>query len=298
MKFRKIMVITAIITMGLMSSVGGINVMAANSSLEKLGTLGELVPVYVDDNPIEFGNAVIMDRTTYVAISPIFEKLGYKVEYDNKTMTIKIRKGKDNININLSGNTITGTMEVNGEKEEISGFIDNVYKDNRGMTLIPARSISENLFCDVVWDGSTVWIYSSGYTGEKREAGIKEQAIVTDEAYISTVIKITSDGISSTDYIKLEGETSEILKEFNSELDKFLKTASSGEGYEKDGKVYKNIIFDSGAADWKPLDALQARAAIMDRYLDRLRYEGITNDTETTTIKGNIRQIYDKARRR
>lgn len=257
---------------------------------------GTKVPVFVDNKPIKFGNAMVVEGTTYVPINPVFEQMGYKVNYDAKTMTVKMTKGNSEITVGVSANTIGGVMEVNGEMQNVSGFISNSYRDVNGVTLIPVRSVTENLFCDVVWDGTNVWVYSPAYDGEKKENEIKAVPVVTNEAYFTAVTQILNkqDLNNNVDHLELGNGVAEEIKDFNTMLKLFIRTAQSGDGYEKDKKNYKGILLDTTSPNWQKLDILQAYVVILHKHIERLKWEGLVDNANVLIT--DINEIYMKAR--
>jgi hypothetical protein len=279
------------------SLVGNITVMADNNSTNA-SVEGVKIPVFVDNKPIQFGNAMVVDGTTYVPVAPVFEQMGYKVNYDNKTMTVNMTKGNDSITIGVSANTISGTMEIDGEQKSISAFISNSFRDSTGVVLIPLRSIGDNLFCETVWDGnsSSAWIYSPNYQGEKREDTVKSVAVVDNKAYISAITQILNkqDLSNGVDHLELGEEVDTRLKEFNRTLNTFLQTAQKGESFEKDKKNYKGINVDYLSDEWKQLDKLQAYAVILHKQIDRLNREGLIDNADV--LKVDVNEIYTKAR--
>lgn len=247
------------------------------------------VPVFVDNKPIKFGKAIVQDGTTYVPVNPVFEQMGYKVDYDAKAMTVKMTKGEDKITIGLSENTISGTMMVNGEPVTISGFISNSLKDESGITLIPVRSITESLNCEVVWDSENVWVYSHTFKGEKKKEKNKEEVITEDDLYITTISKILDKQQSncSVDYITLTDSVSKEIREFHSQLKIFLNRLQNTNKVNKD---YKSIDLNYYKDDWKALDKLSASLIVMHRNIDRLNANGLIDNSNQ--LKMAINAIY------
>lgn len=252
------------------------------------------VPVFVDDSPITYGNARVVDGTTYVPVNPVFEKMGFKAKYDAKTMKLEITKGTDSITIDLTANTISGTMTVKGKQKSISAFISNSIKEE-GVALIPVRSIADNLYCETVWDGTNVWIYSQDYQGEKKTEGLKEVNVETIDAYLTAITQILSkqDTSCRVDHLKLSESLDKKVIEFHNALNNFLTLARTG-GYEKNNTNYQSIVTDPNSSDWKKVDTLASSVLILHRNISRLALYNIIDNKDSLNVI--INEIYSKAR--
>ncbi len=97
-------------------------------------------------------NPVIKSGRTLVPIRAIIEALGGTVEWEEKTKAINIRLGSSYIKLQI-GNTLA---YVNGEYKQMDSQNSSVKPEIiNGRTMLPLRFVTENLGCDVQWDGTT-----------------------------------------------------------------------------------------------------------------------------------------------
>lgn len=82
---------------------------------------------------------------TLVPMRAIFEAMGARVEWDNKTSTATGIKGNDTIKLQIGNNTAS----INGKKLSL----DTPAIISKGSTLVPVRFVAESLGADVGWDG-------------------------------------------------------------------------------------------------------------------------------------------------
>lgn len=106
------------------------------------------IRVHVNGHIISFDNKpYISNDSTLVGFRKIFEALGAKVSWDEKTRTVTATK--DDVEIKLTiGDT---TAYVNGEKVELAAAPE-ISSDT---AMIPVRFISEELGMKVTWDADT-----------------------------------------------------------------------------------------------------------------------------------------------
>lgn len=111
----------------------------------------QLIPVYFDSHPMELSeNPIIQNGTTLVPFRSIFEELGFKVEWDATTQTV--RGYNDNVDILLKlGNT---TATVNGESKQLLVAPKVV----NGNTMVPLRFVSESAGYNVNWNSQSRYI--------------------------------------------------------------------------------------------------------------------------------------------
>ncbi len=111
----------------------------------------QFIPVYFDSQPMNLSeNPIIENGTTIVPFRSIFEKLGFKVEWDATTQTI--RGYNDEINILLKLGSTLAT--VNGENKQLSVAPKIV----NGNTMVPLRFVSEAAGYDVGWNSERYYI--------------------------------------------------------------------------------------------------------------------------------------------
>lgn len=94
---------------------------------------------------------VIEDDRTLVPMRAIFEKLGYSVEWDGDTRSIKATNNTDEINMHID----FYTFWRNGEAIQMD--VAPAIRDGR--TLVPLRAVTEASGCEVQWNQTTRTIY-------------------------------------------------------------------------------------------------------------------------------------------
>lgn len=289
-KFKKVvaLVTASVLTCGSMN-------MAYCANEQNVISTASQVAVFVNNDPIEFGNAIVEVDTTYVPVNPVFEKMGYKVKYDSREMVVEMTKGSDELTINLSENTMSGVItDSEGNAKDVSTFISNSKIDQEtGMTLIPVRSISENLDCDVYWSDNAVWVYSPDFTGEKvrSEDEVEDVVITEDDLYITTISSIISKQQDeyNVDYLVLTDDVDTGVREFHSVLSQFLNMCKQ----ENNGKRfsgYSDIDTDFSREDWEKLDDLSAYLLLLHKNLDMLEEKGIIDNV--SYLKQTLNDIY------
>jgi hypothetical protein len=111
------------------------------------------IKVYVDGVIIEgFHTLPLNDNgTTLVQFKPVFEKLGLKVTWDQKTQTVTGTTYDLNIQLTLGSKTVL----INGEKKQLAVAPKLVHD----VTMVPLRFVGEASGRDVSWDGRTQTVY-------------------------------------------------------------------------------------------------------------------------------------------
>jgi hypothetical protein len=108
------------------------------------------IKVFVNGNQLSFTNNPYVDRqsnSTLVEFRPIFESLGMKVGWDQKTQTITGTKKNLNIKLKLGSKQAT----VNGQKKELAV----APKIENKRTLVPLRFVGESSNNLVNWNNDT-----------------------------------------------------------------------------------------------------------------------------------------------
>ncbi len=106
------------------------------------------VNVYVNGQKVEFDQQPIYynDRIL-VPVRAISEALGAKLLWDSKSKTVNITKGGKVILMTVGSKQVS----VNGQPKLLD--IDPI--NSGGRVLVPLRFVSENLDCQVTWEGNT-----------------------------------------------------------------------------------------------------------------------------------------------
>jgi hypothetical protein len=110
------------------------------------------IDVYLDGDIITFSvNPLLDNGSTLVQFKPVFEKLGLKIDWNEKTKTVKGASKDLNIELSIGSKTVT----VNGVKKQLTV----APKIINGVTMVPLRFIGEASGRDVSWDGRTKTVY-------------------------------------------------------------------------------------------------------------------------------------------
>ena len=111
----------------------------------------QIIPVYFDSQPMNLSeNPIIENGTTLVPFRSIFEALGFNVEWDATTQTV--RGYNDEVDILLElGNTLA---TVNGESNQLLVAPKIV----NGNTMVPLRFVSEAAGYSVSWNSDNHYI--------------------------------------------------------------------------------------------------------------------------------------------
>lgn len=110
------------------------------------------IKVVLDGKTLDFDvDPIIQDGRTLVPMRAIFEKLGYKVEWDGENRAIKATDGTNTINMYID----FYTFWRNGEAlpTDVAPCIVD------GRTLVPVRVVSEASGCSVQWNEVTQTVF-------------------------------------------------------------------------------------------------------------------------------------------
>lgn len=124
-------------------------IIQANSIVLKIGdpnmTVGE---ANMEIDPGKGTAPVIVDGSTFLPISAVIQKIGGDIEWDGKERKVTIRQ---------EGNIVQ--LWINRKTAVVNGIIKQLnaapFLSKTGRTMLPLRFVSENLGCDVRWDGSS-----------------------------------------------------------------------------------------------------------------------------------------------
>jgi hypothetical protein len=138
--------------------------------------------VFVDGDAINFTVDPLNNKgNTLVQFKPVFEKLGLKVVWNDKTKTVTGTTYNLDIQLTIDSKTVL----VNGVKKQLSVAPVIV----KGVTMIPLRFVGEASGRDVSWDGRTKTVYIA--TTEEQILHVLNQNLIHSqnedlEGYIST----------------------------------------------------------------------------------------------------------------
>jgi hypothetical protein len=110
---------------------------------------GLIIPlkVTVNGKAINLGSQpIIVNGNTLVPLTPVFQALGAKVEWNSKAKAVKVTKGKTVIEVKSDSSYAT----VKGKKVKMQVATKVI----KGVTFIPV-SLTSNLGAKVTWDGVT-----------------------------------------------------------------------------------------------------------------------------------------------
>lgn len=109
-------------------------------------TAAPVIKVAYNQKQIAFPdqNPVMRDNRTLVPIRPIAESLGFDVNWNEKTRTVTINKGNDNVRLVVSQKI----AKKNGQTINLDVPAQIINK----RTMVPVRFIAEALSYDVNWD--------------------------------------------------------------------------------------------------------------------------------------------------
>lgn len=115
------------------------------------------IKVNIDGIPLKMDQAPIIDNNrTLVPLRAIFEGLGAKVTWDQKTQTAVGVKGDKTVKVSIGNKAAS----VNGQKV----YMDVPPKVVNNRTLVPVRFISEGLGASVLWDQTNFTVSISSNT--------------------------------------------------------------------------------------------------------------------------------------
>jgi len=108
----------------------------------------EKIKVEISDKRVDFDrDPVLYNDRTMVPMRKIFEQLGAKVTWDEKTQTATGKKGDRTVKISVGQRVMT----VNSKVVKLDAA-PIVISDR---TLVPVRAVAEGLGCEVDWDGGS-----------------------------------------------------------------------------------------------------------------------------------------------
>ncbi|OOE14429.1 copper amine oxidase N-terminal domain-containing protein [Fictibacillus arsenicus] len=113
------------------------------------------IGVQLNGSSVTFDVSPVMENyRVLVPLRKVFEKMGGKVEWDNKTRSVIIEKSEKKISLVTDSKNVT----VNGVKQ----VIDVPLKIKNGRALVPVRFVAETMGADVQWSlyTQTVYIFS------------------------------------------------------------------------------------------------------------------------------------------
>jgi len=154
MKLRIIMKKWTVILLAAALSLGGFSAVTSAETPVKVVLNGDVLSFSVDP--------IVVNGKTYVEFRTLFGKLGYNVDYDNATRTIKATSPERQIKMTLGKDTVL----VDGNPVDGKGEIRLV----NGRTMVGVRFVSTLSGKEVDWDGATntVTIRDTGPSGDEK----------------------------------------------------------------------------------------------------------------------------------
>lgn len=106
------------------------------------------ITIEINGNIIVFDQQpMVVDGRTLVPLRAIFDQLGVRTEWDEKTKTVKASKGKKKMSLKV------GSHQAMVDDKVIT--LDQQARIIKGRTLVPLRFVSESVGAQVNWDGKT-----------------------------------------------------------------------------------------------------------------------------------------------
>ena len=248
------------------------------------------IKVNLDGRMLSFDQpAVIVEGRTLVPVRKIFEELGAKVEWNEKTQTVLSKT--ENLEVRLTIND--NIMLVNGEEK----ILDVPAQIINSRTLVPARAVAEAFGCFVDWNAknSTVIIKTQDYTS--REAVF--QIYVSEDFKYSMLYPITDNytltndkNISEySDFILIDSVSNSSLNVTALENEKKVKTLTEKE---------INAILETEVSDYKTeyinsIPSVSYTYSLDGVYIKQIMYFtddfvytvtlGVSDDADLETVK-------------
>lgn len=222
--------------------------------------------------------AVTINGSTMVPLRAIFEKLGAKISWDEKTRTVTANKVDTVIVLTLDRDI----AYINGNPIKLTAKAQSI----NGNTMVPLRFVSEALGAAVKWDGvtSTAYINSSVVTDETQTQvvdGIKVKygkhtyGVTTQKQYDQS-LQIVDDVLKGIDDIVFGGRYNEYYELFlkgerwsgdrsdRSDRNKGLKSAEGSIGDLVNAGVSSETIIKAYKASTISLELLRGKHDPLD----------------------------------
>lgn len=106
------------------------------------------ITIKINGNVVVFDQQpMVVDGRTLVPLRAIFDQLGVRTEWDEKTKMVKASKGKKKMSLKIGDHQAM----VDGKAIKL----DQQARIVNGRTLVPLRFVSESIGAQVNWDGKT-----------------------------------------------------------------------------------------------------------------------------------------------
>ena len=107
------------------------------------------INVKLNGEAVEFSSQepVVIEGRTLIPLRGVFEKLGYEIEWDNKTKTAVFKKADTEVKVTVNADS----FDVNGEKVSLDGPAQIV----NGSMMLPLRAVGEATGLEVDWDSES-----------------------------------------------------------------------------------------------------------------------------------------------
>ncbi len=157
------------------------------------------IPVYFDSEPMKLSQKpVIENGTTLVPFRNIFEKIGFEVEWDSNTRTIKGHNELTEIELKLDSKI----AYVNGEQKTLPVAPKLV----GSTTMIPLRFVTETAGLNVNWDSDDRYITIGEVDQDLIDVYENSSKVYTSSGDIRLTDLSTTDGTGAyAGYKKLSG---------------------------------------------------------------------------------------------
>ena len=140
------------------------------------------VSVIVDGSPVQYSDQtpVIVNERTYIPIRDVFEKLGFKVDWDGESKAVTI--SDDYYMIVLMTGT-NGMLTAGADLNFTCKTLENTVQIINGRTMLPLREILESVGYELGWDAETKSVTVNNTNNYDRLKAIKDETekVFSDE---------------------------------------------------------------------------------------------------------------------
>lgn len=144
------------------------------------------VNINVDGVYVDFYTAqpFVDSGVTFVPVKPVFEKLGYSVEWDEETKTVSMQDKRNKVSVGVGADF----FYINGQQKD--AYVPARIQD--GSVVAPVKLLAESLDVDVQWDGETKTVFLRQGDGRVMDT---DEFLQSVEYYVSAhVIMDNLDG--------------------------------------------------------------------------------------------------------
>lgn len=163
------------------------------------------ISVFCNGTPLSFSTPPVVENgTTFVPMRPLFEALGYEVDWDGESQQVTATNDQVNLQLTLYQNQAS----VNGKTVSLS---TPAYLEH-GVTMVPLRFLSEHSGAQVIWEEETSTISiqteSTASTTAASTATLADSVVQIRTGRIQgSGVILSEDGYIATNFHVMEGAT-------------------------------------------------------------------------------------------